>query len=163
MGKVARVRIAASALLVLVLVSGWLMIGPFSRKPDDLGVRGGTLKACPDSPNCVSSQADSGDRTHFAPPLDFDGEPDAAFERLLKSVNEMPRTEVTERTESYAHVEFTSAIMRYVDDVEFLLDRDAGVIHVRSASRVGYSDMGTNRSRVEKIRKAFIESKSSGE
>ena len=67
----------------------------------------------------------------------------------------MPRTKVVRQDERYLHAEFTSALFRFVDDVELLLDADAGVVHVRSASRIRYSDMGANRRRVEAIRSAF--------
>lgn len=67
----------------------------------------------------------------------------------------MPRTRIRRDEAAYLHAEFRSLIFRFVDDVEFLLDADAGVIHVRSASRLGYSDLGVNRRRVEAIRQAF--------
>jgi uncharacterized protein (DUF1499 family) len=56
---------------------------------------------------------------------------------------------------NYLHVEMRSLMFRFVDDVEFSLAASAGLIHVRSASRVGYSDFGVNRKRVERIRAAF--------
>ncbi|QDT36278.1 DUF1499 domain-containing protein [Stratiformator vulcanicus] len=145
----------ASLLLVSFLVAGWLMIGPFSKRPQDLGVTDGGLRACPDSPNCVCSQDPPADDVHFVPPLQFEGNPAEAFARLREIVSEMPRTSIVTQSEEYMHVEFVSAIMRYVDDVEFLLDPSQGVIHVRSASRVGYSDLGANRKRVEEIRRRF--------
>lgn len=77
------------------------------------------------------------------------------MQRLRQIVNAMPRTRVVATTDDYLHVEFTSALLRFVDDVEFRVDVDAGVIHVRSASRVGRYDFGVNRRRVEAIRDAF--------
>jgi len=77
--------------------------------------------------------------------------------RLLAIVRSLPRTDVVTRTESYLHVEFTSFLFRFVDDVEFLVDDNAKVIHVRSASRLGKSDLGVNGQRIEKIRKRWQE------
>lgn len=131
------------------------MIGRFSKKPSGLGVTDGRLAPCPRSPNCVSSQADPADRVHFVEPFRFAGDAAAAWERLVSMVSSQPRTNVTVRTDQYLHAEFTTPLLRFVDDIEFLLDAAAGVIRVRSASRIGRSDLGTNRRRVERLRRAF--------
>jgi uncharacterized protein (DUF1499 family) len=125
-------------------------------RPADLGVREGRLLACPSSPNCVSS--DASDDEHAIAPLGFDGAPAAAWSALREAIAQMPRAEIIEDTGSYMHVEFTSLLFRYVDDVE--LDLRTGrpgsdVIAVRSASRLGHSDMGANRDRVEELRTLF--------
>lgn len=65
----------------------------------------------------------------------------------------MPRTKLVDEDESYLHFEFTSLLLRFVDDVEFLFDEKIGTIHFRSASRIGYGDFGVNRRRMEEIRK----------
>jgi len=111
------------------------------------------LAPCPDSPNCVSSQ--SGDTAHFTEPLRYTGDAARAWQRLQQALGAEPRITVIEDTGSYLHAEARSLVFRFVDDVEFLLDSAHGVIQVRSASRVGYSDFGVNRRRVERIRKAF--------
>ncbi len=103
---------------------------------------------CPDSPNCVSSYAD--DELHGIPALPLSGSD--PMETLVSAVESFPRTEIVTREGDYLHVTFTSLVFRFVDDVEFRIDREAGVIHVRSASRVGYGDMNVNRDRVESIR-----------
>ncbi|MEE9422172.1 MAG: DUF1499 domain-containing protein, partial [Gammaproteobacteria bacterium] len=72
---------------------------------------------------------------------------------ILKSTK---RTKIVEHLELYLHVEATSLIFRFVDDVEFLISPDENIIHVRSASRIGRSDWGVNRKRIERIRKAFV-------
>lgn len=108
---------------------------------------------CPESPNCVSSYAD--DEVHGIDPLPLPEQDPVA--RLVTVVGSMPRTEIVTREEDYLHATFTSLVLRFVDDVEFRVDRDAGVIHVRSASRVGYGDMNVNRSRVESIREKLLE------
>lgn len=115
----------------------------------------GQLMACPDSPNCVSSQAD--DEEHKIEALPLLGEPSTAIERLAALVDAMPRTEILKKDERYLAVEFRTPLMRFSDDVELVLDEPNGLIQVRSASRTGYSDLGVNRKRVEQIRSAWAE------
>ena len=127
------------------------LAGCAGERPNNLGVTGCTLTACPASPNCVSSQ--SRDEGHRIAPLAFTGNPDAAFTRLLQVLGKRSDTTVTEEKPGYLRVELRTTL--FVDDGEFLLDRAASVIHVRSASRLGYSDLGKNRSRMEDIRSQF--------
>ncbi len=123
-------------------------------RPDGLGPRDGRLAPLPSSPNAVSSQSE--DASRRVKPLAFAGDPAAALARLRRVVEAMPRTRVVTAEPSYLHVEFTSRFFRFVDDVEFLVDAETSQIQVRSASRVGYSDLGANRARVEAIREAFV-------
>jgi uncharacterized protein (DUF1499 family) len=113
------------------------------------------LAPCPASPNCVSSQAT--DPEHFTEPLRFTGAASLAWNRLKSALGTEPRLTVVEDTGSHLHAEARSLVFRFVDDIEFLLEPEAGVIQLRSASRVGYSDFGVNRRRVERIRRAFNE------
>ena len=113
------------------------------------------LAPCPASPNCVSSKAT--DTEHFTEPLRFTGNASLAWNRLIAALGTESRLSIVEDTGSYLHAEARSLVFRFVDDVEFVLDPEAGVIQVRSASRTGYSDFGVNRRRVERIRKAFSE------
>ena len=85
-------------------------------------------------------------------PLPYVGSVDSARQVLVKLIESMPRTKIVTQTEAYVHVEFTITVMRFVDDVEFGFDDTNKIIHVRSASRVGYWDFRVNRRRVEKIR-----------
>ena len=130
-----------------------MMVGCSGNRHSQMGVTGGRLAACPDSPNCVSSQ--STDPRHAIDPLRYDGTAEKARRFLIEAVSEMKRARIVAAEERYIHAEFTSALFRFVDDVEFLLDSETKTIHVRSASRVGYSDLGVNRRRVEEIRSRF--------
>jgi uncharacterized protein (DUF1499 family) len=114
---------------------------------------GNKLSPCPSSPNCVSSLSE--DRKHSIEPLRFDGARDAARQKLLGILGKLKRARVTRSETDYIHAEFRSLIFQFVDDVEFLFAEDGNIIHVKSASRVGYSDLGANRRRVERIRAAF--------
>jgi len=115
----------------------------------------GPLAPCPDTPNCVSSQAPESDREHYIAPFRFSSDPAGAWQRLKVAVLAEKRVTVVAEEETYLHAEVRSLMFRFVDDVEFSLAAGAGLIHVRSASRVGYSDFGVNRKRLEHIRKAF--------
>lgn len=112
------------------------------------------LKPCPSSPNCVSSLAEEGE-THRVPPLSWTGDLAPAKARLRHAVLAAGNAAFVVEEDRYWHLEFRSRIFRFVDDVEFLFVPQAGLIHVRSASRVGHSDLGVNRKRVEKIRSLF--------
>jgi uncharacterized protein (DUF1499 family) len=132
-----------------------ITLSALAKKPDNLGVNEGRLAACPSTPNCVCSQ--DADSQHAIEPLAFGDDAEAAWARLKKVLADHPRTKVVAESDGYLHAECTSLVFRFVDDVEFLLDRDKRLIHVRSASRVGHSDLGVNRKRVEQIRAAFSE------
>ncbi|WP_419810362.1 DUF1499 domain-containing protein [Bacterioplanoides sp.] len=118
-----------------------------------LGVEAGQLEPCPDKPNCVSSQAKDND--HFIDPIRVSATQAEAKKRLLAVLEKTDNAEVVEVTESYVRAAFTSNLMRFVDDVEFYFPAEQSaevLIHVRSASRLGHSDFGVNRDRVEMIR-----------
>lgn len=112
-------------------------------------MRDGRLAPCPDSPNCVCSQAD--DAGHAIAPLPLVGGPAASRARLLEILASEPRVRVVEQQEHYLRAEFTSRLLRFVDDVEFLIGERQ--IDVRSASRLGHSDLGVNRQRIEHLRR----------
>jgi uncharacterized protein (DUF1499 family) len=147
-------------LIALVIALGWVatmaLLSLLSSRPTNLGVLDGKLAPCPATPNCVCSQA--GD-DHAIQPLRFEGEPDEAWQRLRRVLAGRPRTRVVHEEGDYLRVECTSRIFRFTDDVEFLLDREAGVIQFRSASRIGRSDLGVNRQRMEEIRQAIATEK----
>jgi uncharacterized protein (DUF1499 family) len=90
-------------------------------------------------------------------PIPFAGTPSEALARVRGVIDALPRTRVAAEGDGYLHVEFTTALLRFVDDVEFLVDPAARVIHFRSASRVGRSDLGTNRRRMEEIVRLLTE------
>ena len=116
--------------------------------PGNLGVQDGHLTDCPPSPNCVSSQAR--DSEHRIAPLPLQGDPANTRTRLLSLLAQTPRAAVVTQDAQYLRAEFTSQVMRFVDDVEFLIGPEA--VEVRSASRLGHSDLGVNRERIEGLR-----------
>ncbi|MBL9173914.1 MAG: DUF1499 domain-containing protein [Verrucomicrobiales bacterium] len=108
------------------------------------------LAPCPATPNCVCSE--DPDPRHRIPPLPFTGAPSDAMAQLRKVVGALPRTTVISAGDTHLQVEFRTPVFRFVDDVEFRMDAPNHVIQVRSGSRIGYSDLGTNRRRVDRIR-----------
>src|SRR5262245_54492778 len=150
-------QLALVAVLALGLGScAFLALASFlASRPANLGVTDGQLSACPDKPNCVCTRA--ADPRHQIAPIPFQGSAADTLQRLRDVVAAQPRARVVTASGNYLHAEFTSLIFRFVDDVEFLIDEPAGVIHFRSASRAGYSDLGVNRARMEALRRAFQE------
>jgi len=118
----------------------------------DIGLIDGRLAPCGGKPNCVVSQG--GDERHHIDPIAYEGKKTAAVETIQQVVQGMAGTHIVTQTDHYLHVEFRSKMMGFVDDVEFHFP-DTGIIHMRSASRVGYTDFGANRKRLEKIRQLF--------
>ncbi|MEE3327690.1 MAG: DUF1499 domain-containing protein [Myxococcota bacterium] len=113
------------------------------------------LPPCPSSPNCVSSDAPEG--SHHVDPLMIEGNPEMAWSTAMQIVARWPRTTVVSEGPVLARFECRSALFRFVDDLELQLRADQGLIAVRSASRVGHSDFGVNRKRVESLRQALQE------
>jgi uncharacterized protein (DUF1499 family) len=122
------------------------------KRPDYLGVKDGRLARPKRTPNCVSSQADAADAEHYIAPIAFKGSALEAIAAARKAVEGMPRATVIRSAGNYLYAEFRSRLLGFVDDVEFTYDEQAGVLHVRSASRLGRRDFGVNRARVEQLR-----------
>ena len=141
--------------LVLVGFLAYIVMAVLSQKqPDDLGLYDGMLKPCPDSPNCVCSESHSKDDTqHFIQAIAGN---DKTWTRFKQVIIELGGDIETDQGE-YMHITFSTPIFHYVDDVEARFDRDEGLIHVRSASRIGRSDFGVNRKRIEMIKKALLD------
>lgn len=122
------------------------------KRPNYLGVKDGRLARPKSTPNCVSSQADPADGEHYIAPIAFKGDTAAAMAAVRKAVEGMRDATVVRAEGGYLYAEYRTKLMRFVDDVEFVYDGKAGLIHVRSASRLGRRDFGVNRARVESLR-----------
>ena len=141
--------------LSLLWISIIVFLGCSGTKPAILGVTEGSLAPCPDAPHCVSTQSE--DDGHRMEPLSYTTSQAEAQEKLLNIIRPMKRTRIISIGKNYLHVECTSAIFRYVDDVEFYFDDEQQLIHFRSSSRIGYYDVGVNRRRMEKIRENYLD------
>ena len=115
----------------------------------------GGLLPCPPSPNCVSSLAPADDGLHRVQPLQFKGDPREAWSAIRVLVARTPRTTVVESSETYLRAEARTLVFGFVDDIEFLLDSDHGLIQLRSASRLGQGDLGVNRTRIDDLRQRW--------
>lgn len=122
------------------------------KRPDNLGAQDGRLATCGRRLNCVCSQGDPGDARRYVAPIPFKGDAMAALSAARKAVEGMRRATVIRQEGNYLHAEFRSRLLGFVDDLELVLDARAGVLHVRSASRLGRRDFNVNRERVEALR-----------
>ncbi len=152
------VMMTGKILLTLVIITvtvllAFLMLIIWSHmKPSVIGLVEGKLRACPDRPNCVCSEHYPNKQDiHDIPPIVVNGKDINLPWRLLKDAVVKSGGVVVSETDSYLHAEFTSEFFHFVDDVEMRMDRTAGEIHIRSASRIGHSDIGANRQRVRQI------------
>ena len=137
------------------LVSLIFLTGCAGTMPD-LGINNGELMPCPKTPNCVNSQAVS--EKQYIQPIHYAGTRQEARVSLLQVFESEKRAKTLTTQKNYIRAEFTSALFRFVDDVEFYFPEEQTgemVIHIRSASRIGYSDFGANRKRIERIRSKF--------
>lgn len=120
------------------------------KRSPDLGVFDGRLTGCPATPNCVCS--DVADKGHRIEPLSLAIPVGRAWSAVRGALDTLPRVHIVTDSAGYLHAECESAVFGFVDDLELHLRPDEGVIAVRSASRLGYSDVGANRRRVERLR-----------
>lgn len=119
-------------------------------RPATLGVKGGRLAACPPTPNCVSS--DAADAAHAVEPLRLRAATAESWSAVRAVIESLPRVKIITSTHDYLHAECSSVVFGFVDDLELNLRAGENLITVRSAARLGYSDFGVNRRRVEKLR-----------
>jgi len=139
---------------VSILMAATLVLAGFSGTGSvNEDAKNGHFIPCPGSPNCVSTEAR--DDIHRIAPISYNMDFENARAKLIGVIRSMPRAKIVSEKNNSISAEFTSAIFRFVDDVEFFIDDNSKTIQFRSASRVGYSDMGVNRKRMEEIRKRF--------
>ena len=108
------------------------------------------LEPCPDSPNCVSTQADPKDADHFMEPVTYTADLAVVVQAIEGAISGAGGT-VVSAVDQRVEAIFTTKFLKFKDDVHFELDDDAKLIHFRSASRVGYSDLGANRKRMDAL------------
>ena len=111
------------------------------------------LKECPTSPNCVSTQTQQEDKK--MDPIPFEQDPKEVMEIIKGIVESRPRTNLENESNNLLHYTFKSCLFGFIDDVEFLINAEQKLIHFRSASRTGYSDLGVNKNRMTELKKAI--------
>ncbi len=124
-------------------------------RPDNIGVTDGTLASCPASPNCVVSQ--NADEEHAIAPITYTTDRETARQNLIDILGVVPRTKIIQQSDDYILVESESRLMGFRDDTEFYLPEGESIIHARAAARMGESDLGVNRRRIEQIRLALAD------
>jgi uncharacterized protein (DUF1499 family) len=138
---------------VAVIWLGIRWFASLAQPPYGLGLSNGELAACPDRPNCVSSRAE--DPEQRMAPLSLEQSAEKALAEISGIIRSMPRTRIVTADDHYLHAEFRSLVFGFVDDVEFAIAEEEHVIHFRSASRLGRSDLGVNRQRMEEIARRY--------
>lgn len=151
MRRIILIVVGGLAALIGLGVVAIMVAARSAESPVALGVTDGKLAACPDSPNCVSTQ--STDALHSLTPLPYSGETDMARSAALTVLQGLPRMTLLREEPTYIHALFRSPTMGFPDDFEVFFDEQAGLIHFRAAARMGRSDMGVNRERAEQIRR----------
>lgn len=149
------ILILATLLLAILVVVGRNYFAN-SPRPKDVGI--GKIANCPSSPNCVSTQAAAED--HQIEPIQIKNSGAATLNELEKIISQMPKSRVITHSDEYLYIEFRSPFWNFIDDVEFFVNSDDGVIDSRSAARIGYSDGGVNRARYKRIIRLLKSSKS---
>lgn len=149
--------INSGIIAVVIIVVGTVALMIWARRaprPGNLGLNAdGQLAALPDSPNAVSTQTDDTDRR--MDPLVYRADVDTTRAELVELLRNMPGTTIVTNDPHYVHVEFHTSIIGYIDDIEFAFDDEARVVHYRSASRLGHSDLGANRKRMARVQELW--------
>lgn len=148
-------KFLTSVFIVIAVVFSGMMVKT-NITPRDLGVHNGRLKDVPFTPNAVSSQTD--DTSKFVNPLPFNSSEEESYLKLTRILKELKGVEIMKQEAHYIYAVATSSTLKYKDDLEFYFDTKSESIHVRSASRVGFSDGGVNRKRYERIQKRYLDS-----
>ena len=154
MKKSFRIILAIVAVLAALVLVRFAMLGHSSKSGDAPGLVSGSLAPCPDKPNCVCSESGE-DPARYIAPLDYSGVlTEKAWGDILQIIKELGG-EILVANDEYIAATFSSSLFGFIDDVECRLDTSQKRIHIRSASRVGHSDLGVNRKRVEAMNRSF--------
>lgn len=140
------------SLITIVSITFMTLIGTSRANSEDFGAG---VDPCPASPNCVSSTDLEND--HYVAPFELVRGKPGAWDSVRSTVSSLPRTRIVAESGHYIHAECRSRIFGFVDDLELALDGASLVVSVRSASRLGYSDFGVNRKRIERLRRELLE------
>lgn len=151
MKKRTRLMLFGVAVTILLIAMRWA--NSYAHPQRGLGVVNGRLADCPDSPNCISTQ--DGGSEHCIAPIPFSQSVEETQRQLEAIIRSMPRSRLISSRNGYVHGEFSSLLFGFVDDVELVIDETEQLVHFRSASRTGRSDLGVNRKRMEQIRQRF--------
>jgi len=154
MKKIFKIILAIVAILTVAVLVRFAMLGNNSKSGEAPGLASGILTPCPDKPNCVCSEF-TDDTIHYIAPLDYSGTPpEKAWDDILQVIK-ASGGEISAANEEYIAATFSVSLFGFIDDVECRLDTSKNRIHIRSASRVGHSDLGVNKKRAETMTRLF--------
>jgi uncharacterized protein (DUF1499 family) len=161
MKKLLKILVTVFSILAVVVLVRFAMLGHGSKSGRAPGLLSGTLVPCPDKPNCVGSEFGEA-ATHYIAPLDYAGAPpEQAWADILQVIEELGG-EVVSANDEYIAATFSSSLFGFIDDVECRLEPSQKRIQIRSASRVGHSDLGVNRKRMDAMTRLFDRRMSGG-
>jgi uncharacterized protein (DUF1499 family) len=151
-----KVLIVFLTLSLTFIIFRQIIVPLISKTPENLGIKDGRLAPCKKTPNCVSTQADPLDKQHFIPPIRYETTKTEARQKIIKALQNIGgKTKIITQKPDYIHAENRSPTMGYIDDIEIYFEEHSKKIHIRSASRLGYSDFGMNRKRIQQIQSHF--------
>jgi uncharacterized protein (DUF1499 family) len=154
LGIVLILLIAIASLSIFLVNSDQPLFALSGSTPTNLGIKDGKFAPCLVTPNCVSSQAT--DPQHYIAPITYKSSSTEAYTQIKKLLENQKHTQIISETDNYIYAQATSRLMGFVDDVEFYFNPETKLIEVRSASRIGESDLGINRQRIEKLRSVIL-------
>lgn len=140
-------------LLAITIIAATLLVMQNLKLPNNLGITNGKLSPLPSTPNAVSSQTE--DKERYVEPLVFKTDSKTTRTALKAMLSSFKNVNIVTESDYYIHAVSISGKMRYRDDLEFFIDTNQNVVHFRSGSRVGYSDMGLNRERYNQIKQIY--------
>ncbi len=139
---------------ISILIAIVFLGGCATKQPMDIGVVNGIFSACPETPNCINSQAEN-----EAQKIDgflLNTKHPSSWKRLVDMVDKIPRSKITHQTGNYIHAEISSALWGFIDDLQLYLTASDNHVAIKSAARSGYTDFGVNRKRLENLRQQLI-------
>ncbi len=153
LAKVIKMIVTILIIIAVAMTVLFIIKGRASRTGEAIGLQSGALAACPNKPNCVSSEAGT-PGSHSTEGLSFSGDADAAWKLALAAITDTGG-KLVNTTDDYAAATYQSGLFGFVDDLELRLDAANQIIHIRSASREGHSDLGANKKRVGAVQNSF--------
>jgi uncharacterized protein (DUF1499 family) len=151
LGLLALLLVAIASFTIYLSNSDRPLFALSGTAPINIGINDGKLTPCLTTPNCVSSGARN-DPQHYIDPIKYESSSAEAYAKIEQILESQKRTKIITKTDNYIYAQSTSRLMGFIDDVEFYFNPETQLIDVRSASRLGESDLGVNRKRIEQIR-----------
>ena len=151
-----KIALIIITILIMFIVVSLIVLGKTSKSGNAEGLLNSKLHKCPDKPNCVCSEQND-DTDHFIPPLVISDNSASGALKVLKGIIIELKGEIQTDNETYISATFPSSLFGFVDDFEMRINSKQNIIHIRSASRVGYGDLGANKKRIELIKKLFLD------